>query len=110
MENNGTMYLRLLDNEIYYPVEVFPFEYENIGLFASEDKGKWGVTERKTGFRIGGYGVTQEDAINATKSVINFQTPKLARKCVNDAVKNIRAGLVYDGDAKEWREPIEQVL
>jgi len=110
MINDGTMYLRLMSNEIYYPEDVFPFEYENIGLFTSEDKGKWGVTERKTGFRIGGYGATQEDAINAAKGVINFQTPKLARKRVNDAVKNIRAGLVYDSNAKEWCEPIEQVL
>ena len=110
MKNDGTMYLRLMSDEISYPEDVFPFEYENIGLFASEDKGKWGVTERKTGFRIGGYGATQQDAVDNAKSVINSQTPKLARKCVNDAVKNIRAGLVYDGDAKEWREPIEEVL
>jgi hypothetical protein len=110
MLNDGTMYLRLYSNEIFYPVEVFPFKYEGIELFASEDKGEWRVTEVKSGFRIGRLGVTQEDAVNAAKGVINFQTPKLAKKCIRQAVKNIKDGLVWDGDAKEWVEPIEQVL
>jgi predicted metal-dependent RNase len=110
MQNNGTMYLRLYSNEIFYPEEVFPFEYEGMEFFASENKGEWAVTEKKTGFRIGRYGNTQEDAVNAAKGTIIFQTPKLARKCIRETLKNIKAGLVYDSDAKEWREPIEQVL
>ena len=110
MKNDGTMYLRLYNDKIFYPEEVYPFEYEKIELFASENKGEWGVTERKSGFRIGRFGNTQEDAINAAKGVINFQTPKLVKKCIREAVKNIKAGLVYDNDAKEWRKPIEQVL
>jgi hypothetical protein len=110
MKNDGTMYLRLRSDEISYPEDVFPFEYEGISMFASEDKGEWGVTEKKSGFRIGRYGVTQEDAVNAAKGVINFQTPKLVRKYIRETLKNIKAGLFYDADAKEWRKPMEQVL
>jgi hypothetical protein len=110
MKNDGTMYLRLRSDEISYPEDVFPFEYEGIELFASKSEGLWGVTERKTGFRIGRYGNTQEDAVNVVKGVINFQTPKLVRKSIRETLKNIKAGLFYDADAKEWREPMEQVL
>lgn len=110
MKNDGTMYLRLHSDEIFYPEEVFPFEYLGISLFASEGDGGWGVTERKSGFRIGRYGVTQEDAVNAAKGVINFHTSKVVKKHIKDAVKNIKAGLVYNSDTKEWQEPIEQVL
>jgi hypothetical protein len=110
MQNNGTMYLRLFSNEIFYPEEVFPFEYEGIELFASEDKGEWRVTEKKTGFRIGGFGETQQDAIDSAKYVIKLHTSKLTKKAIRETLKNIKAGLVYDSHAKEWREPIEQVL
>lgn len=110
MQNDGTMYLRLFSNEIFYPENVFPFEYEGIELFASETKGRWAVTEKKTGFRISGFGQSQEGVVDSAKTIINRHTPKLTKKCIRDTVKNIKAGLVYDSDAKEWREPIEQVL
>lgn len=110
MKNDGTMFLRLFSEEIYYPEEVFPFEYKKIMLFTSNTDGYWRVTEKRTGFRIGEYGHTEEEVIKSVKSAINFRTPAVVKRLIRDAAKNIKAGLVYDGDSKEWREPIEQVL
>jgi hypothetical protein len=108
MKNNGTMYQRLLDNEIYYPEEVFPFEYEKIELFACEDKGKWVVTEKKVGYAIA-YGESLEDVSSIAIARINVITAKKVKKLIREAVKNTKEGLFYDYEIKEWKKPSEFV-
>jgi hypothetical protein len=102
MINDGTLYLRMSDNDIIRPEEVFPFDHHRIKLFSCEMEGKWRVTCAKTGYLIGELKDTREDAENSAKMQIDFITPTEFKKRIQIAVDKTSEGLQFKDGA--WVE------
>lgn len=95
MKNDGTYYLRLDNNGIHRPEEVYPFDYHRIKLFSCEDNGQWRVTCTKTGYYIGEIKLTKEDAENSAKMLIDFLTPQEVKKRIQIAIDKTSEGLQF---------------
>ena len=107
MQNDKTYYKRMSQDRIDYPNEVFPFEYHKIQLYSSQNDEGWSVTEVKTGYRIGNICSTQQEAENSAREIVDAHGINPTKQSIKIALANIKQGLIYDVEGKQWQKPME---